>query len=268
MHQDRIRSAEADGAYLPSPSEVGSGLGRGVRSASAGLGGKVVSLDLNSATLAPLLVSILGNQRMMRLVGPLHSPYTRRVAISLQLMGLEFSHEKLSVRGDPEKFAAINPVKRAPTLVLDDGVVLMESSLILAYLERLVPPERSLMPQDIRDFARAQRIAALGLAACDKGVVVALEGAARPAEKRHQPVVDTALGQVHAAFRLLEAEIGGGSGWFFGSRVMQADITTAMAWRLSQHVMADSVTPAQFPKLSAFAARAEQLPEFVATRPA
>ena len=56
-------------------------------------------------------------------------------------------------------------MKRAPTLVLDDGMTLMESNLILAYLERLVPPKRSLMPQDIKDFACAQRITALALTA-------------------------------------------------------------------------------------------------------
>lgn len=202
---------------------------------------------------------------MMRLIGPRNAPYTRRVAVSMRFMRLDFSHEPLSVSADAEKFAAINPVRRAPTLVLDDGMVLMESSLILDYLERLVPPERSLMPQDIGDYARAQRIAALAVVACDKAVQIALEEALRPVEKRYQPVIDLALEKIHHAFRLLEAEMGKAPDWFFGTKVMQADITTTMAWGISQLALPGRVTPAAFPKLAAFAARAEKLPEFLAS---
>src|SRR5579859_555396 len=74
----------------------------------------------------------------MRLIGMLDSPYVRRVAISLRLMELPFSHEALSVFRNFEAFAAINSVVKAPTFVTDDGVVLMDSALILEYLERLV----------------------------------------------------------------------------------------------------------------------------------
>jgi glutathione S-transferase len=183
----------------------------------------------------------------------------------MRYMGLEFTHEPLSVSGDAEKFAAINPVRRAPTLVLDDGLVLMESSLILEFLERLVPPERSLMPQGIKDFARAQRIVALALTACDKAVQIALEEALRPVEKRYQPVIDVALDKVRTAFRLLEAEMGSPPDWFFGTKVMQADITTVMAWGIARLALGDRVTPAAFPRLAAFAERAEKLPEFVAS---
>jgi glutathione S-transferase len=38
-------------------------------------------------------------------------------------------------------------VVKAPTLVCDDGEVLMDSSLILAYAERLAAPRASLVPK-------------------------------------------------------------------------------------------------------------------------
>lgn len=58
---------------------------------------------------------------MMRLIGMLDSPYVRRVAVSLQLLGLPFRHESLSVFRAYEQFRAINPVVKAPTLVCADG---------------------------------------------------------------------------------------------------------------------------------------------------
>lgn len=69
----------------------------------------------------------------MKLVGMLDSPYVRRVAISLDLYGVEFEHQALSVFTTYDEFARINPVVKAPSLVLDDSTVLMDSSLILDY---------------------------------------------------------------------------------------------------------------------------------------
>ncbi len=57
-----------------------------------------------------------------------------------------------------DQFAAINPVVKAPTLVTDEGVVLMDSSLILEYVERRVAAEKSLTPMALREHARSQRI--------------------------------------------------------------------------------------------------------------
>src|SRR3954447_8437905 len=108
----------------------------------------------------------------MRLIGMLDSPYVRRVAISLELMGLEFEHQSLSVFRDFEAFAAINPVVKAPTLVADDGVVLMESSLILEYAEALAIDGRKLSGAAT---ARLQRIVGLALAACEKTVQLVYE---------------------------------------------------------------------------------------------
>ena len=69
----------------------------------------------------------------MRLIGMLDSPYVRRVAISLKLMGLGFELNQVSVFRGVDEFKAINPVVKAPTLVTDDGVMLMDSGLILEY---------------------------------------------------------------------------------------------------------------------------------------
>ncbi len=82
----------------------------------------------------------------MRLIGMLDSPYVRRVAVSLQLMGVPFEHLSLSVFRTFAQFQEINPVVKAPSLVCDDGTVLMDSTLILQYAEALTHP-RSLIPR-------------------------------------------------------------------------------------------------------------------------
>ena len=84
----------------------------------------------------------------MKLIGMLDSPYVRRVAISLQLLGLRFEHQPLSVFRNVDEFRVINPVIKVPTLLCDDGAVLMDSTLIMEYAEALARP-RTLMPVGI-----------------------------------------------------------------------------------------------------------------------
>jgi glutathione S-transferase len=201
----------------------------------------------------------------MRLIGMLDSPYVRRTAISMRLMGLPFRHEPLSVFRHYAEFGAINPVVKAPTLVADDGTVLMESGLILDYLERLTPPERRLTPTDAAAYLRSQRLIGLALAACEKSVQIVYERELRPADKQHQPWLDRVGGQLANAYRLIESEVGGHTGWLIGDRPLQADVTLAVAWRFTQDLVPGRILPAEHPALAAFAARAEALPEFLAT---
>lgn len=203
----------------------------------------------------------------MRLIGMLDSPYVRRTAISMRCLGLPFAHEPVSVFRHYEQFAAINPVVKAPTLVLDDGTVLMESGLILDYLERLAAPERRLAPAAAADHARVQRLTGLALAACEKTMQIVYETELRPADKVHGPWLDRIGGQLRTAYGLLEAEIGSAAPWLVGARTSQADITVAVAWRFTQITIADRITPADYPMLARLSARAEALPEFLATPP-
>ena len=104
----------------------------------------------------------------MQLIGMLDSPYVRRVAISLQLLGLRFEHQSVSVFSTFEKFRAINPIVKAPSLVCDDGTVLMDSTLIIDYAEALAaqaPAGRSLMPSTLAERQQALRVIGLALAA-------------------------------------------------------------------------------------------------------
>jgi glutathione S-transferase len=201
----------------------------------------------------------------MRLIGMMDSPYVRRVAVSLKFMNLAYTHEALSVFRHYDAFAAVNPVVKAPTMVTDDGTVLMDSTLMLDYFERMVPPERRLTPSELTDLCRSQRLIGLALAACEKSVQIYYENTLRPVEKRHQPWIDRVRGQMLWGYRLLEAECAAAGSWFFGARPLQADITAAVCWAFTQQVLADTVSAADHPALCALSRRAEALPEFLST---
>lgn len=190
----------------------------------------------------------------MKLIGMLDSPYVRRVAISLQLLDLPFEHQSLSVFRTFSEFSQINPVVKAPTLVCDDGTVLMDSTLILQYAEALAG--RSLLPSEPRALAQALRTVGLALAACEKSVQIVYEHGLRPAEKLHQPWLDRVTGQMLAACDGLEQAMPGS--------MDQAGVSTAVAWEFIQKMVPHVVPAVRYPKLVAFSRTAEGLPAFVA----
>jgi glutathione S-transferase len=196
----------------------------------------------------------------MLLIGMLDSPYVRRMAISLQLQGLRFEHNPLSVFRNFEEFRAINPVVKAPTLVCDDGTVLMDSSLILEYTEALAP--RSLMPRDPAALQTDLRLIGLGLAACDKSVQLIYEHNLRPPEKQHEPWINRVSGQILAAFTDLEAEVGRRPLAAGATQMTQAGVTSATSWHFARQMLPQLLPPAQFPVLAAFSAQAETLAAF------
>jgi glutathione S-transferase len=194
----------------------------------------------------------------MQLIGMLDSPYVRRVAISLKVLGLAFDLDQVSVFRQFERFSALNPVVKAPSFITDHGVVLMDSNLILEHIARLAP--RSLMPATPASHEIALRHLGLAMAACEKSVSIVYERIQRPAEKQHQPWLDRVRGQLLAAYGALEKEVS--PDWFTGEELMQPQITTAVVWRFSQHMVSDVVPAADFPRLAALSARAEELPAF------
>lgn len=199
----------------------------------------------------------------MRLIGMLDSPYVRRVAISFQRLGLPFAHESISVFRTFEAFQRINPVVKAPTLVCDDGTVLMDSTLLVDYAEALAAP-RSLMPADVGARRDALRVIGLALAACEKSIQILYEHEHRPPEKRHAPWIDRVTGQLAAAYGALEDELGRRPLAVTNDAIDQAGITTAVAWYFTQRTVPGVVAPAAYPRLVAFSARAEALPVFTA----
>lgn len=198
----------------------------------------------------------------MQLIGMLDSPYVRRVAISLQLLGLRFEHRNLSVFRTYGEFSKINPVVKAPTLVCDNGVTLMDSTLILDYAEALAEPARHLMPRQLPDRQQALHRIGLALALAEKAVQIHYEHELRPEAKRHAPWLDRVTTQLHAACRELDDTVGRHPFPTEPERLDQAGITTAVAWHFLQRTLPDAVAPAACPALAAWSDHAEQLPAF------
>jgi len=202
----------------------------------------------------------------MQLIGMMDSPYVRRVAIALHVLGLPFEHRGVSVFRHFHDFEKINPVVKAPTLVDEDGTLLIDSTLILDYLDHQVPPPQRLLPDEPHARRFALAVVGFALAACEKTVQQVYERQLRPADRQHEPWFERVRAQMHAAYGALEPLVAGsGGGWLCADRMTQADITAAVAWRFTQHTLPGELDAARYPALAALSARLEVLPAFIAT---
>ena len=200
----------------------------------------------------------------MQLIGMLDSPYVRRVAISFQLLGLPFEHRSISVFRGQAEFSKITPVLKAPSLVCDDGSVLMDSTLMLDYGEALAAGRRSLMPAALPERLRTLRLIGLALAGCEKAVQIVYERNVRPPEKLHRPWVERVTTQLLAAFEGLERELAHAPLAATRAAIDQAGVTAAVVWRFTREALPEIVSAANHPVLDGFARQAEALPEFIA----
>lgn len=195
----------------------------------------------------------------MKLIGMLDSPFVRRVAISMHVLGIPFEHRSISVFRHVEEFGTFNPLTRAPTLILDDGQFLPESSFILDYLDDLAGDRRLVPASGAGRLAAHQKIA-LALTAAEKSVMLIVETRLRPEALHHGPVIERCRNQIVTALALLEREA---FPVLSGGALDQVAITTAVVFRFVRHVDESLLMGHDFPNLWALSTFAEKLPVFV-----
>ena len=200
----------------------------------------------------------------MILIGMFDSPFVRRVAISMKLLELKFEHKNWSVGKNQMQIRKYNPLGRVPTLVLDDGEVLTESSAILDYLDDRVGANGALLPVTGALRRRALLLMALATGAAEKAGQQVYEYVFRPAEKRHEPWAQRLREQMHGALAMLDraaAAMEEGD-WLIDEGLTQADISVACAFTYIDEAV--KLDPKLYPALRKHVARCEKLPVFKA----
>jgi glutathione S-transferase len=199
----------------------------------------------------------------MIVIGQYDSPFVRRVAIALKLYGFGFAHRPWSTFGEGDRIAPFNPLRRVPTLVLDDGEALIESSAILDYLDELVGPEKVMTAARGPQRRHALKTIALATGLGDKSVSLVYERVLRKDDKRSKIWVERCEAQIGGVLEVLERERAGvASPYWFGDKIGHADIAVACVLRFTNEAHPQLFDAARYPALAAHAAACEALAAF------
>ena len=203
----------------------------------------------------------------MILVGRNVSPFVRRTAVVMRLLGLSYKQENLATADQLEEIKEYNPVGRVPSLELDEGEVLIDSSAIIDYLNEIAPADKKLLPVSGPERWAVQKQTAIALAVADKAVALSYESRRRPPEKVWDQWVERLSGQVTGGLDAMEQSLQG-MDWLVGEKMTLADVTAVCAFDSAAMIAPELVTEDRYPRLASLSERCAELPAFAETKPA
>ncbi len=197
----------------------------------------------------------------MILIGQYDSPFVRRIGIALRLYDFAFEHRPWSTFGDADKIAPYNPLRRVPTLVLDNGESLIESTIILDHLDERAGPAKAMIAESGDARRKALKICALATGLADKAVSLFYERVLH--KETSQLWIDRCRAQISGVLDMLETERAAvATPYWHGKTIGHADIAVTCALRFIRDAHPGAFNAQHFPALAAHAAQCEALPVF------
>ena len=167
-------------------------------------------------------------------------------------------------KGEHKKpeYLAINPVGKVPALI-DDGIVVHDSTIINEYLEDRFPKAPPLLPKDPAMKARARSLEDYADAYMVPSLYKILREMRKPEGERNQAQIKEGEQEVLKHFAYLDKELKGRQ--FFAGMFSLADISFIP--QLSNYERAGYKISDEFPNLKAWWERMKARPSYAASMP-
>ena len=200
----------------------------------------------------------------IKLVTSLTSPYGRKVRMVLLEKKIPFQLEVENPWLPDTRVAEFNPLGKVPVLVLEDGVSVFDSRVIVEYLDTLTPVAH-LIPPDAKSRMIVRGIEALADGITDAAVAVYLERK-RNVEKQDADWIALQQKTLHRGLDALTSALGDKT-VFLGITMTLADIATVCALGYLDLRFAELAWRDTHPNLAALADRLAERASFRETIP-
>jgi glutathione S-transferase len=200
----------------------------------------------------------------MKLIGSLASPFVRKARIAFHEKKIDIDLQIDDVWSPESKLPELNPVGKVPTLVLDDGTVFYDSSVIVEYADTLSPVGH-LIPSGGRERAIVKTWEALADGILEAAVLTRLERTwAARGDNRSQEWIDRQLGKIQTGLKAISDGIEGNS-WCHNNQFGLADIAVGSVCGYLLFRFPEIEWQKEFPALNDFYSRISKRPSFVET---
>ncbi len=199
----------------------------------------------------------------MQLFSSPASPFVRKVRIAVRELGMEAEVEEVRTPVSPAErnadYATVTPLRLVPSLRLDDGLLLQDSTVILLYLD-----ERSgggLLPAGA---ARWEALARHGLAQgmLEAAVAMRYETTLRPEDLRWDVWIADKWSKIADTLDWFEARPETTAGRFDMPQIALASLLFYLDFRFDHRQWRNG-----YPRLAAWAAEVSERPSMAATVP-
>ncbi|MYM40451.1 glutathione S-transferase N-terminal domain-containing protein [Duganella qianjiadongensis] len=143
----------------------------------------------------------------MKLIGSLASPYVRKVRVVLAEKKLDYQFVLENVWAADTTIDQLNPLGKVPSLIMEDGDVLIDSRVMVEYLDTLTPVCK-LLPPNGRERADIKCWEALADGVLDAAILVRLERTQRPPELQSEQWIERQMRKVHKGLEVVAARLG------------------------------------------------------------
>ena len=196
---------------------------------------------------------------MMKLIGTVTSPYTRKVRVVLVEKRLECEFIKDSPNTPDSAVIRYNPLGKIPVLVLDDENTIFDSRVIVEHLDNASPGNR-LIPEEKRPRIQVRRWEALADGCTDAAIALVNEKN-KPAEQQSPEWITRQQGKVDRTLQAMADDLAAKS-WCAGDFFTLADIAVGCCLGWLELRLPELPWRRNHPNLARLADKLAQRPSF------
>jgi glutathione S-transferase len=187
----------------------------------------------------------------MKLIGSLASPFVRKARIAFLEKKIDIELALEDVWSPESTLQSLNPVGKVPTLVLDDGSVFYDSSVIVEYADTLSPVGH-LIPSSGKERAIVKTWEALADGILEAAVLTRLERTWGPrGQNISQEWINRQLDKIHVGLKSISDDLGSNP-WCYNNQFGLADIAVGTVCGYLLFRFPEIKWQDEFPNLNAF----------------
>tara|TARA_Y100000588_G_scaffold393163_1_gene507847 strand:+ start:3371 stop:3934 length:564 start_codon:yes stop_codon:yes gene_type:complete len=185
----------------------------------------------------------------------------------MNLLDIDFEQRMLATVDAGPEITKFNPIGRVPSLILDDGKILIDSGAIIDFLVETYDSDRDLLPSVGERRRAILQTTALAHAVMEKGVAASYEKTRRAKEKICRKWLAHLETQAQQGLLELEKTAASKSSWLHGCTITVADVTVICAF---DYIFARNpilIEDSNLEALASLSERGNRIEAFIETAP-
>jgi glutathione S-transferase len=199
----------------------------------------------------------------MKLLGSDGSPYARKARVAIVEKGVVCEFVAASPRDPASGVSAANPLGKIPTLLLDDGTAIYDSSVIAEYVDGIGAGPK-LIPETFAERIAVRRWEALGNGLLDATVNIMHDRRLPAPQQQGADYVARQMQKIEAALAFIDKSVAG-TDFVHGEKMSLGDVVCGTALGYLDRILPEFDWRGRYANVKRYAARLATRPAFATT---